>query len=69
MFSDLRDFDYEPPQMQYDKKTGDIKIIEGNKGAQQGGKAGDKSTKKMIGNIDDLERERNALFKELGLDE
>jgi hypothetical protein len=29
MFSDLKDFDYEPPQMSYDKKTGDIKIVEG----------------------------------------
>lgn len=69
MFSDLRDFDYEPPTMQYDKKTGDIKIIEGGKGAQAAGKAAAKSTKKVIGNVDDLEKERAALFKELGLDE
>ena len=69
MFSDLKDFDYEAPQMQYDKKTGDIKIIEASKGGQQAGKPGAKSTKKVIGNVDDLERERKALFNELGLDE
>lgn len=65
MFSDLKDFDYEPPQMQYDKKTGDIKIIE----AKQAQKDAKQPAKKMIGNIDDLEKEKKALFNELGLDE
>jgi hypothetical protein len=59
MFSDLKDFDYEPPQMQYDKKTGEVKIIEKKQGAN----------KKVIGNVDDLEKEKKALFAELGLDE
>ena len=71
MFSDLKDFDYEAPQMQYDKKTGDIKIIEGGKqaaGKQAGASAG-KDTKKVIGSMNDLEREKKALFDELGLDE
>jgi len=67
MFSDLKDFDYEPPQMSYDKKTGDINIVEGGK-QLQGGKDG-KKNKKVIGNIDDLEKEKQALFAELGLDE
>ena len=65
MFSDLKDFDYEAPQMQYDKKTGDIKIIEGGK---QGGKQPAGPAKKVIGSMDDLEREKKALFEELGLD-
>jgi hypothetical protein len=63
MFSDLKDFDYEAPQMQYDKKSGDIKIIEGKQATNTGPK------KKVIGNVDDLEREKKALFEELGLDE
>ncbi len=65
MFSDLKDFDYEPPQMSYDKKTGDIKIVEG-KQAQKDAK---QPAKKIIGNVDDLEKEKKALLNELGLDE
>lgn len=65
MFSDLKDFDYEPPQMSYDKKTGDIKIVEG-KQAQKDAK---QPAKIIIGNVDDLEKEKKALLNELGLDE
>jgi hypothetical protein len=36
MFNDLMDFDNEPPQIQYDKKTGDIKIIEGRQAVTTG---------------------------------
>ena len=63
MFSDLKDFDYEPPTMQYDKKTGDIKITEGKSAAQSG------KPKKVIKSVDDLEKEKKALYAELGLDE
>lgn len=73
MFSELKDFDYEPPTMSYDKKTGEI-IIEENKGkasaAAQEDKKGGKKTgggKKVISSMDDLEKERKALFAEMGL--
>lgn len=49
--------------MSYDKKTGEVKIEQG-KGSQS--KA---AKKKVIGSIDDLETERKALFKEMGLDD
>jgi hypothetical protein len=65
MFSDLKDFDYEAPTMSYDKKTGEIKVEQG-KGELQAGKG---SKKKVIGSMDDLERERKALFEEMGLDD
>jgi hypothetical protein len=67
MFSDLKDFDYEPPNMQYDKKTGDIKIVESKTLQVQAGKAG--KPKKIISSMNDLERERSALYAEMGLDE
>ena len=28
MYSELKDFDYEAPNMTYDKKTGDVKIVD-----------------------------------------
>jgi hypothetical protein len=55
--------------MQYDKKTGDIKIIEGGKQSQQAAKAAAAAAKKVIGSMDDLDKERKALFSELGLDD
>lgn len=61
MFSDLKDFDYEAPSMSYDKKTGEV-IVDHGKGAKEASK------KKFIGNIDDLEKEKRALFAEMGLD-
>lgn len=67
MFSDLKDFDYEPPNMTYDKKTGDIKIVESKNVQAQAGKAA--KPKKIIGSMDDLERERKALYAEMGLNE
>jgi hypothetical protein len=59
MFSEQREFDYEPPSMSYDKKTGEINI--------QAKKAEKK--KKVIGSMDDLQREKKALFAEMGLDD
>ena len=67
MFSDLKDFDYEPPKMSYDKKTGEIKIE--SKKEKDSSKGGRKSGgKKFIGNMDDLEKEKKALYDEVGLD-
>ena len=61
MYSDLKDFDYEAPSMSYDKKSGEI-IVEKGHGAKEVAK------KKVISNIDDLEKEKKALFAEMGLD-
>ena len=60
MYSDLKDFDYEAPSMSYDKKSGEI-IVEQGKGAKV-------AKKKVISSIDDLEKEKKALFAEMGLD-
>ena len=52
------DFTYEPPEMIYDKTTGDVQIIP-------------KKVKKkgtIIKNSDDLIREKAALYKELGIE-
>lgn len=59
MFTELKDFNYEPPQMFYDKQSGEIKI----KQKQQ------EKKKKIIKTMDDLEKERNALLKEVGLNQ
>lgn len=59
MFTEYKDFDYEPPQMFYDKQSGEIKIKE--KHVQE--------TKKIINNMDDLEREKQALLAEVGLNQ
>jgi hypothetical protein len=66
MFTDMKEFDYEAPEMSYDKKTGEINIQE--KKVAVGGEKGAAGKKKMIGSVDDLERERQALFAEMGLD-
>lgn len=58
MFTDLKEFDYEQPNMTYDKKTGEVKI--------QG--KHDNTKKRLINNVNDLEKEKKALFAELGLD-
>ena len=71
MFSELKDFDYEAPEMSYDKKTGEIKIDDkksAKKDAAKSGK-GAEATKKVIASMDDLEREKKALYAEMGLDE
>lgn len=50
-------FNYEQPEMIYDKKTGDVKIIEKKV----------KKKERIIKNFDDLKREKTLLFKEVGL--
>ena len=55
MHTEQKEFNYEQPQMIYDKKTGDVRIIDMSKGAK----------KNIIRNMDDLERERAAIMKEV----
>ena len=58
MYTEHEDFTYEPPQMTYDKSTGDVTIIP-------------KQVRKkptVIQNLDDMEREKEALYKELGIE-
>lgn len=57
MFTKDKDFNYEPPEMIYDRKTGDVQILP-------------KKIKKrntIIQNMDDLTKERAALLKEMGI--
>ena len=61
-YTEQKDFTYEPPEMYYDKKSGEIKIVE-KKADPNAAK------KKIIRNTDDLDRERKRLYKEEGLDE
>ena len=63
MFTEFKDFTYEPPKMYYDKEAGEIKII------KQAKKDSNEPIKKIIRNTDDVERERAMLFQELGLNE
>lgn len=51
------EFNYEPPKMTYDKKTGDVTIHDP--------RAGDK--RKIIKTFKELETEKQRLFKEIGL--
>ena len=57
--TELREFTYQPPQMYYDKKTGEIKVKEKEK----------EKKRKLIKNMDDLQNEKSKLMKEVGLDE
>lgn len=52
-----REFTYEPPEMIYDKSTGDVEILPK--------KIKKKNT--IVQNFDDVKRERAALLKELGV--
>ncbi len=60
-YTEQKDFDYEAPDMFYDKKSGEIKIQEKQK--EEG------SAKKIIKNTNDLDLERKRLFAEEGLNE
>jgi hypothetical protein len=48
MYTVEKDFNYQQPEMIYDKKTGDVKIIEKSR----------EKKKKIIQSHDDLEREK-----------
>ena len=52
-----KDFNYEEPKMEYDKKTGDVKIFD-TKAKKQ----------KILRNLDDLEREKQTLYKQLKIE-
>ena len=59
ILTEQKEFTYEPPQMIYDKSTGDVTILP-------------KKVKKpgtIIRNYEDYEREKAALFEELGVPE
>ena len=55
MYTEDRKFNYEQPEMTYNKETGDVVIIE---------KAANTKTK-IINNLDDLAKEKALLLKEL----
>lgn len=55
MYTEQKEFNYEQPEMIYDKKTGDVKIIDKSKSQK----------KTIIRNYDDLEKERALLLKEI----
>ena len=59
MFTDMKEFNYVPPAMYYDKQSGEVKMKEKVQ----------TDKKKFIKNIDDLEKEKKALYAEVGLDE
>lgn len=52
-----KDFNYEEPKMEYDKKTGDVKIFD-TKAKKQ----------KILRNLDDVEKEKAALYKQLKIE-
>ena len=59
MYTEQSEFTYEPPKMSYDKSTGDVTIIP-------------KTIRKkptIIQSNDDMERERQALYKEMGIED
>ena len=57
IYTQDKQFSYKQPQMEYNKETGDVKIIEEKRKA-----------KRIIQNTDDLERERNAVLKEVNME-
>ncbi len=59
LYTDLKDFDYQPPNMYYDKESGEIMVKEREK----------QKEKKIIKNVDDYNKEKAALMKEIGMDE
>jgi len=59
MYTENREFNYEPPEMIYDKATGDVTILPK--------KVKTKDT--IIRSIDDLEREKAAMLEEMGVPE
>jgi hypothetical protein len=58
MYTKDREFNYEQPRMSYDKKTGDVTILAKDKGPKR----------KIIRSLDDYEKEKLALMKEVGLE-
>ena len=57
-YTDRNEFNYEPPQMTYDKATGDVTILP---------KRIEKKPT-IIQNFDELEQEKASLYKEMGIE-
>jgi hypothetical protein len=60
MFTDHKMFNYERPDMTYDKKTGDVTIIDPRDKVKK---------KKIIHNMDEVISMKQKLYDELGLDQ
>lgn len=60
MFTEQKQFNYEAPEMTYDKKTGNVTIIDPEDRKR--------NTKKIIKNYSEVEGRRQQLYAELGLD-
>ena len=58
MYARDYDFTYERPNMLYDKKTGDVQILQKE----------EKPTRAIIKGVKDMEREKKALYAELGIE-
>lgn len=56
LYAEKPEFNYEQPQMIYDKKTGDVTILDTRP-----------KNKKIIKTFKDLDAEKKRLFKEIGL--
>lgn len=59
MFTDHQKFNYEKPDMTYDKKTGNVTIVDPRDKIKK---------KKIINNIDEINQMKQKLYNELGLD-
>ena len=57
LFTEEREWNYEKPEMSYDKATGEVTIHEK-----------EKKGKKIINNLDEYEQSKQDLYKELGLE-
>ena len=61
MFTEQKTFNYEQPEMTYDKKTGNVTIIDP--------RDKHKKKKRIITNVDEVEEMKTKLYEELGLDQ
>ena len=59
MFTQYKEYNYEPPKMTYDKATGELKIVKNE----------EKKEKKIIRGFDEVQKEKEKLFREANLDE
>ena len=61
MFTEYKTFNYEQPEMTYDKKTGNVTIIDPKDRVQE--------KKRIIKNTDEVNQMKKQLYDELGLDQ
>ena len=62
LFGKYRDFGYERQELEFDRVTGKITV-------KEKGDAQEELNKKVIRNLDDLEREKREIMREIGIDE